>query len=115
MMPLLAAIVFIFAGSPVFANTMSEKEKINYLLEAVSTSGVTFIRNDTKYSGAEAKAHLELKLRNAGSRIQTADDFITYLASKSSLSGIAVFHPAGRWQQDNVRKMAARQAGGDSR
>lgn len=47
-----------------------------------------FIRNGTSYESAAAAKHLRLKLRAAGSRIKTAEDFIRYCASASSVSGI---------------------------
>jgi hypothetical protein len=51
------------------------------------TKDVRFIRNGSDYDGPAAADHLRIKLRYAGSRIKTAQDFITYLASSSSASG----------------------------
>jgi len=48
----------------------------------------TFIRNGTPYDAAHAADHMRLKLRFAGSRVKTAEDFITYCATGSSMSGI---------------------------
>jgi len=47
-----------------------------------------FIRNGTSYDSAAAANHLRVKLRAAGSRIKTAEDFIRYCAAASSVSGI---------------------------
>ena len=46
-----------------------------------------FVRNGSDYDGPAAADHLRLKLRHAGDRIKTAQDFITYLATSSSFSG----------------------------
>jgi len=57
------------------------------LLAAVGSSDLVFIREGGEYSGKEAKAHLQTKLAFAGWRVHTAEDFITYIASKSSING----------------------------
>ena len=76
-----------FAG-PAAAAAPVEQRKIEYLIAAVATlPGATFIRNGTAYDGPAAAAHLRLKLRNAGDRIVSADDFIRTCASASSMSG----------------------------
>lgn len=66
---------------------VSEADKIERLLAALEASDATFIRNGAEHSGKQAAEHLRLKLRHAGSRVETASDFIEHLASKSSLSG----------------------------
>ena len=70
-----------------FAAAPSEREKISYLLNQIAYSDATFIRNGQEYSGIEAKAHLQSKLDYAGGRVHTAEEFITYIASKSSATG----------------------------
>jgi hypothetical protein len=47
-----------------------------------------FIRNGSEHTAAEAVAHLRLKWSNAGGHVRTAEDFIRYCASKSSMTGI---------------------------
>ncbi len=75
----------LLAVSPAWA--MSEREKIQALLDRVEKSGLTFVRNGSEYSSAEARKHLELKLSRAGSVIRTADQFIIHIASGSSWTG----------------------------
>jgi hypothetical protein len=72
------------------ADAMSvESRKIEYLLASIETlQGAQFIRNGTAYDAKHAADHLRLKLRNAGSRVVTAEDFIRLCASVSSVSGI---------------------------
>ena len=66
----------------------AQNARIEYLLGVVaSLHDAQFIRNGTTYDSAAAVKHLRLKLRAAGSRIKTAEDFISYCASASSVSG----------------------------
>jgi len=69
------------------AAAVSEQEKIRALLERIEKSGLTFIRNGSEYTSADARKHLELKLSRAGSAITTAEQFITHIASGSSWTG----------------------------
>jgi hypothetical protein len=70
-------------------STSLEGQKITYLIASIETlQGAKFIRNGTAYDAKAAADHLRLKLRNAGSRVVTADDFIRLCASASSVSGI---------------------------
>ena len=65
-----------------------ETEKIDYLIASIESIGTAqFIRNDTAYDSKSAAGHLRLKLRNAGSHVKSAADFIRYCASVSSMTG----------------------------
>ena len=65
-----------------------EDARIEYLLTVVaSLQDAQFIRNGNTYDSKAAVDHLRTKLRAAGSRVQTAEDFIRDCASKSSISG----------------------------
>jgi len=65
-----------------------EDARIDYLLTAVgSLQDAQFIRNGKPYDSKAAIDHLRTKLRAAGSRVQTAEDFIRVCASESSISG----------------------------
>lgn len=78
---------------------LSESEKIDRLIESIrSMKGATFIRNGSEHSCEEAAAHLKAKWEKHGSKIKSAEDFITYLATKSSVSGEAykIRFPDGR-------------------
>ncbi len=76
-----------FISTASYAESLSEKQKISQLLDAIETSHAVFIRNGSEYSSKEAKEHLQMKLNKAGSRITTAKDFILNVASKSSSTG----------------------------
>ena len=65
-----------------------EKKKIDFLISSVENiKGAKFIRNGTGQNGKEAAEHLRSKLKSAGGKVQTADDFIRLCASKSFISG----------------------------
>lgn len=61
--------------------------EIEYLLQRVYASDAKFIRSGKEYTPAEAVAHLRKKLSAAGDRVNTTEDFIEGIASKSYLSG----------------------------
>jgi hypothetical protein len=71
-----------------FARDPAEDAKIQHLILAVETlEGAQFLRNGSAYDAKAAADHLRLKLRTAGDRVKTADDFIRLCGSQSSLSG----------------------------
>jgi hypothetical protein len=66
----------------------TEQARIEYLLQVVgSMHDAQFVRNGKAYDSSAAVSHLRTKLRAAGARVRTAEDFIRYCASESSLSG----------------------------
>jgi hypothetical protein len=66
----------------------AENARIEYLMASVTAlAGAQFIRNGSTYDAPAAVDHLRLKLRLAGSHVKTAEDFIRYCASASSVSG----------------------------
>ena len=65
-----------------------ENQKIDYLIAAIETlSDAKFVRNGTAYDAKAAADHLRRKLKYAGSHVKSAEDFISYCATKSSMSG----------------------------
>jgi hypothetical protein len=81
-------ILAVFSGV-VSAQDNIEKKKIEFLISSIENSkGVIFIRNGIDYNDGKAAAdHLRMKLQQAGSRVQTADDFIRLCASQSYITG----------------------------
>lgn len=69
------------------AAPLTEKAKIEKLLESLAASSDTFTRNGSDYTGKQAADHLASKWKSAGDRVKTARNFIDGLASKSSFSG----------------------------
>lgn len=65
-----------------------EQQKIDYLIgEVAKLKGAHFIRNGAEFDVGKAVEHLQLKRRSAGARVKTAEDFIRYCATQSSMSG----------------------------
>ena len=86
-LPAILTLVLIFAASAQGQQDL-ERAKIDYLIDSIAQlRDAVFIRNGTDYTSAQAADHLRLKLRNAGARVRTAEDFITYCATGSSASG----------------------------
>jgi len=74
-------------AEPELAQRGIEQRKIEYLISAVAElHDATFIRNGSEYDSRQAAKHLRSKLGYAGSRVKTAEDFITWCATGSSLS-----------------------------
>jgi hypothetical protein len=70
------------------AQEAGEAERIRQLIAAVETlPGAVFIRNGVEYNAKAAADHLRLKLKAAGDRVRTAEDFIRLCASQSSMTG----------------------------
>lgn len=66
----------------------AERERIEELIRSVERlPNAKFIRNGASYDARAAADHLRLKLREAGDRVRTAEDFIRLCGSRSSVSG----------------------------
>jgi len=80
---------FLFLASTLcIAQSNIEQQKIEYLIGSIGQlHDAHFIRNGTEYDADRAADHLRTKLRYAGSRIRTAEDFIRYCATGSSVTG----------------------------
>ncbi|HEV2608497.1 MAG TPA: DUF5329 family protein [Xanthomonadaceae bacterium] len=108
----------LFAASA-FAVPLTEQQKIDALIHSVEIMpGTPFIRNGTAYDGKAAAEHLQYKRSHAGDRIKTASDFITFCASKSSISGqpYQIRYADGRtvdaavYLRDELKRIEAQQA-----
>ena len=80
--------LLLLAVGTVYAQNPAEAAKIRHLIASIETlEGAKFLRNGGEYNAKAAADHLRLKLKTAGDRVKTADDFIRLCGSKSSLSG----------------------------
>ncbi len=70
------------------------RQEINHLLHYIESSGCIFIRNSKESTPAEARAHIQKKYNHFRSRVKTAEDFIRYAATKSTISGKSCEQPA---------------------
>lgn len=72
------------------ALALSPEEKIRteaLLTELGKQQNLTFTRNGSGHSAPEAESHLRLKLGKTEKRLQTTEQFIDNVASKSSITG----------------------------
>ncbi|WP_369308389.1 DUF5329 family protein [Providencia rettgeri] len=78
----------IFVTTQALALSPEEKTRTESLLvELGKQQKLVFMRNGTEHSAADAEAHLRLKLRKTEKRLNTTEQFIDNVASKSSITG----------------------------
>ena len=89
--------------------------EIRALLSVVSSSGCDFKRNGTLHSSANASQHLALKYDRGERYVETTEDFINRLASKSSWTGKAYGvvcqgdeTPSGEWLHARLLELRTR-------
>lgn len=70
-----------------FSCSAGTTEEIASLLNFVEQSRCTFVRNGKQYDSIEARYHIEKKYNYYKKKILTAEDFIRYSATKSSITG----------------------------
>ena len=88
--PLVILLLLLLIPSVLWARDAREEKRIEHLLQTVeSLKGAAFIRNGTEYNAKDAGKHLRMKLKMAGDRVKTAEDFIEGCASRSSFSNDA--------------------------
>lgn len=73
-------------GEAGMENEIMETE-IGHLLQFIEDSGCIFVRNNKEYTSKEARDHIQKKYGHVKRRIKTAEKFIKYIATKSSMSG----------------------------
>ena len=84
----LSVLMLASAGSSAAAPPPHEQARIDKLIRHVETQkGMTFIRNGTEYSCADAARFLRGKMDSMGAEVTTAREFIDRIATKSSMSG----------------------------
>lgn len=71
----------------VAADETGVEADIQYLVDFVANSNVTFIRNAKAYTAEEAAQHMMKKYAHFRGEITTAEDFIRLAATKSLISG----------------------------
>ena len=81
-----AALLLAALTWPAGAGAAMEQE-IGHLMEYITQSDCTFIRNGREYDSAEALEHIAKKYDYVKKRVKKAEDFITWAATKSSMSG----------------------------
>lgn len=75
-------------GSSIAIVELTERQKVDRLIQYVrGMKGAVFIRNGSEHSCQEAADHLQTKWKKHRDRIQSAEEFIEELASRSGFSG----------------------------
>ena len=76
------------AAQPVSASARTPAAEIDALIDRVAKAkGVTFLRNGSEHTAAQAAEHLQRKRKAAGKRIATPEQFIDKLGTGSSMTG----------------------------
>lgn len=81
------ALAMLMLLAPALRAADADTETIESLLNAVGSSGCTFIRNGDEHSAEDAEKHLRMKYRRGKKWVKDAESFISRIASKSSFSG----------------------------
>ena len=80
--------VFLLLASHVYGGQVARLDAtVQHLITLVAQSGLTFIRNDVRYTGKEASEHMRKKYMHFRDKIKAPEDFIELCASRSLLSG----------------------------
>ena len=83
----LAVCMLLAAGGVRSAPTAQLEQTVQHLIDYVSGSGLTFVRNASEYTPAEAAAHMLKKYHHFRDDIDTPEEFIELCATQSLLSG----------------------------
>jgi hypothetical protein len=107
--------VFCFPCHHAAAMSPAARAEVDYLISYVEKSGLRFVRSGREHTAVEGAAHLRMKLDRSGGRVNSAEDFITRVASKSYLTGSSYLvktsdgrtYPTGPWLTDALAKYRA--------
>ena len=69
------------------SDPIAAREVDALIADVAGLKGAVVIRNGSEYGAPKAAEHLSLKRSRAGDRLKTAEDFIRYCATASSMSG----------------------------
>ncbi|MCJ8319334.1 MAG: DUF5329 domain-containing protein [Colwellia sp.] len=70
-----------------FNSLAASQDEIDHLLNFVASTECLYERNGTMHSGDEAVGHIKKKYAYYHDDIRTAEEFISYSATKSKMSG----------------------------
>ena len=95
---------------PAVGSDRDWQEEVIHLLDYIAQSSCTFIRNDKVYDGAQAHDHINRKYEHVKPRISSAEQFISYAASRSSMTGKSyqvtcgeTTMPSSQWLDEELR------------
>jgi dTDP-4-dehydrorhamnose reductase len=106
------------AGTPKTAAVEDVATVVDYLLQKIADSGLTFIRNGSEHTAAEAAAHIRDKYEHDQAEITTPEDFIAKAATSSVLTGQPYLvktqdgqtRPAADWLRERLADYRAQRA-----
>ncbi|KHF26529.1 DUF5329 domain-containing protein [Solemya velum gill symbiont] len=89
----------------------AEKEAIDHLLKFVSQTSCKINRNGSFHDGPEAVAHIRKKYDYFKDKILTAEEFIDYSATKSTMSGTYYLVQCGQEEPKKTREWLLEELG----
>lgn len=84
---LFASLLLLLLPWAATASKADTSQEIQHLFDFIVKSDCIFIRNNTEYTASEARAHMQRKYDYAKRWIGNTEQFISRIASKSSISG----------------------------
>ena len=113
-------VLLVILSTAAYADTQTE---ITHLLEFVGNTACKFERNGTLYGGIEAQGHIKIKYQYFIDKINSAEDFIKYSATRSTFSGkkytiLCADMPmqfSSDWLLEELKKYRQSRLGGNSR
>ena len=107
-------VIALFAGTAAADPDAVAQREIDHLLDFVAASKCTFVRNGESFPADKARDHLAMKYRWTRSRMTTAEEFIKFLATESSVSHQPYLivcankeRPAGAWLAEELKRFRA--------
>lgn len=76
-----------FTALPAVGADRDWQVEVAHLLDYIARSNCSFIRNEKIYDAVQARDHISIKYEHVKNRISSAEQFITYAASRSSMTG----------------------------
>ncbi len=77
-------VLLVILSNAAYADTQKE---IAHLLDFVANTACKYERNGILYGGIEAQGHIKKKYQYSINKINSAEDFIKYSATRSTISG----------------------------
>lgn len=83
---LLVVTAIAVSGSVSATPNETDRKAIEYLIEYIRKSDMTFVRNFSKHTSGEAASHIREKYQHFHDNIETPEDFISLCATESLMT-----------------------------
>lgn len=97
----------LLCAAPAAGSDLEWQKEVDHLLSYIEQSGCSFDRNGKVYDSAQAREHISKKYDYVKKRINSTEQFITYAATKSSITGKTyqvtcgdVTRPSSKWLEE---------------